>query len=140
MRAPLATLVAVAAPRPARRCPLRRRSRRPNAFTLASPGRADNAMLTKPFAGKIAANPNCVGDNVSPALSWVRAPAATRSFAILMDDQAGRAELGVNHCTAYGIAADVAGLSEGEVSTGSKNLVHGKNTLGAASLVLRFAH
>jgi len=105
----------------------------PQGFTLSSPGRADNAMLTKPFAGKNPANPNCVGDNLSPALAWVRAPAATRSFVILMDDQAGRAGLGVNHWTAYGIAADVAGLPEGAASGGSAKFVFGKNTLGAAA-------
>ena len=50
-----------------------------------------------------------------------------------MDDQAGRAGLGVNHWTAYGIAADVAGLPEGEASGGSAKFVFGKNTLGAAA-------
>lgn len=110
-------------------------SESPQGFTLSSPGRADNAMLPKPFAGKNPANPNCVGDNVSPALGWVRAPAATKSFAILMDDQAGRAGLGVNHWTAYGIAADVAGFAEGEASAGSKSFVSGKNTLGAMAFL-----
>lgn len=100
-------------------------------FTLSSPGLADNAMLTKPYAGKSAANPNCVGDNLSPALEWTLAPVATKSFAIVMDDQAGRAGLGVNHWTAYGIAPTVKALAEGEVSTGSSNFVFGKNTLGA---------
>lgn len=106
----------------------------PQGFTLSSPGRADNAMLTRPFAGKNPANPNCVGDNLSPALAWARAPAATKSFVILVDDQAGRAGLGVNHWTAYGIAPTVAGLAEGEASAGSKNFVQGKNTLGLAYL------
>lgn len=102
-------------------------------FTLSSPGRADNAMLTKPYAGKNPANPNCVGDNLSPALAWVRAPAATKSFAIVMDDQAGRAGLGVNHWTAYGIAAEVTGLAEGEANADSKRFATGKNTLGATA-------
>jgi phosphatidylethanolamine-binding protein (PEBP) family uncharacterized protein len=73
------------------------------AFTLSSPGRSDNEMLTRPYAGKNSTNPNCVGENLSPALSWVRPPAGTQSFAIVMDDQTGRAGLGVNHWTAYGI-------------------------------------
>jgi Raf kinase inhibitor-like YbhB/YbcL family protein len=102
-------------------------------FTLSSPGRADNAMLTRPYAGKNPANPNCVGDNVSPPLGWVRAPAGTKSFAIVMDDQAGRAGLGVNHWTAYGIAASATGLAEGEATAGSKSFVFGKNTLGATA-------
>ncbi len=102
-------------------------------FTLTSPGRADNAMLARPYAGKNPANPNCVGDNVSPPLAWMRAPAGTKSFAIVMDDQAGRAGLGVNHWTAYGIAANTTGFAEGEASTGSTGFAFGKNTLGATA-------
>jgi Raf kinase inhibitor-like YbhB/YbcL family protein len=99
-------------------------------FTLSSPGRADNTLLTQPYAGKNPKNPNCVGENLTPALAWTRAPAGTRSFAIVMDDQAGRAGLGVNHWVAYGIAPTVSGLAEGEASTASSKLVAGKNTLG----------
>lgn len=100
-------------------------------FTLTSPGRADNDMLERAYAGANPTNPNCIGSNVSPALSWTRAPAGTRSFVILMDDQAGRAGLGVNHWTAYGIPASVNGLAQGEATAGSANFVFGKNTLGA---------
>ena len=103
-------------------------------FSLSSPGRADNAMLSKPNAGKNPANPNCAGENITPALSWVRAPAGTRSFAIVMDDQAGRAGLGVNHWTAYGIAPSVTSLAEGEASVASSKVVAGKNTLGMSYL------
>jgi Raf kinase inhibitor-like YbhB/YbcL family protein len=104
------------------------------AFTLSSPGRSDNEMLTLPYAGKNSANPNCVGENLSPALSWVRPPAGTQSFAIVMDDQAGRAGLGVNHWTAYGIPVSVTGLAEGAASQASTSVVAGKNTLGMAYL------
>lgn len=104
------------------------------AFTLSSPGRSDNEMLTRPYAGKNAANPNCVGENLSPALSWVRAPSGTRSFAIVMDDQAGRAGLGVNHWTAYGIPVTETGLAEGVASQAATPVVAGKNTLGMAYL------
>lgn len=100
-------------------------------LSLSSPGRADNAMLTKPFAGKNPANPNCVGENISPALSWARVPAATRSLAIVMDDQSGRAGLGVNHWVAYSIAPDISGLAESEASAPSTKFVMGRNTLGA---------
>jgi len=103
-------------------------------FTLSSPGRADNALLTQPYAGKNPKNPNCVGENLSPALAWARAPAGTRSYAIVMDDQAGRAGLGVNHWVAYGIPATLSGLAEGEGSSASAKLVLGKNTLGMAYL------
>ncbi len=99
-------------------------------FTLESPGHADNAMLERRYAGKNAANPNCAGDNVSPALAWTRAPAGTRSFAILMDDQAGRAGLGVNHWLAYGMASALSALAEGDASAAPAKFVPGKNTVG----------
>ncbi len=100
------------------------------AFTLESPGRVDSALLSARYAGNNKANPNCDGENVSPALGWSRAPAATRSFAILMDDQAGRGGLGVSHWVAYGIAANVGGLAEGEASSPSAKFVGGRNTNG----------
>jgi len=58
----------------------------------------------------------------SPALAWARTPAAARSFVILMDDQAGRVGLGVNHWVA------------------AKQALKGGKTLGAAILALRFHH
>lgn len=99
-------------------------------FTLSSPGRADNDMLALAYAGKNPKNPNCVGENLIPALAWTRAPAGTRSFAIVMDDQAGRAGLGVNHWVAYGIPVTVSNLAEGEATNAKDKLVMGKNTLG----------
>lgn len=99
-------------------------------FALESPGRADNAMLERRYAGKNPANPNCLGDNVSPALAWSRAPAGTKSFAIIMDDQAGRAGLGVNHWIAYGMLPTLTGLAEGDASAPSPKFVSGKNTVG----------
>lgn len=99
-------------------------------FALWSPGRADNAMLETRYAGKNPNNANCVGENVSPALAWARAPAATRSFVILMDDQAGRVGLGVNHWLAYGIAPSANALPEGAALAASAGLVAGKNTVG----------
>ena len=116
------TLVACAAP-PAQ-------APRTTGFTLESPGRADNELLPARYAGNNKANPNCDGENVSLPLAWSRAPAGTRSFAIVMDDQAGRAGLGVNHWVAYGIAPAVTGFAEGETSVPSARLVAGRNTGG----------
>ncbi len=89
-------------------------------FALWSPGRADNAQL----------DTRCVGENLSPALAWARAPAATRSFVILMDDQAGRAGLGVNHWVAYGIAPGANGLPEAAAVAAPAGFSSGKNSLG----------
>ena len=102
----------------------------PSGLALTSPGRADNEMLTRPYAGKNPANANCVGENLSPALAWTRAPAATKSLAIVMDDQAGRNGLGVNHWVAYGIAPPISSLVEGEATSQTARFVSGKNTLG----------
>lgn len=59
----------------------------PAAFRLSSPQFADNAMLERKNAGNFAKNPNCTGQNVSPALQWTNAPDKTRSFAIILDDR-----------------------------------------------------
>jgi Raf kinase inhibitor-like YbhB/YbcL family protein len=92
----------------------------------------DNAIFARKHAGNFQKNPNCVGDNVSPALVWMNAPEKTRSFVLLVDDQAGRAGLGVSHAVIYGIPAGVTSLAEGELSTPPRasRFVAGKNTLG----------
>ena len=103
----------------------------PNAFRLTSPGMPDNTMMPPKMAGNFAKNPNCTGENVSPALQWVNAPEKTRSFAIIWDDQAGRSGLGVSHAVIYGIPASTNGFAEGALGgapTGA--FVPGKNTLG----------
>jgi Raf kinase inhibitor-like YbhB/YbcL family protein len=101
------------------------------AFRLTSPGMPDDTMMPPKMAGNFAKNPNCTGQNASPALQWVNAPEKTRSFAILLDDQAGRAGLGVSHAVLYGIPAGTNGFAEGALGgapTGA--FVPGKNTLG----------
>lgn len=78
-------------------------------------------------------NPNCVGQNVSPELSWSGEPAGTRSFALTMIDPEGRGGLGVHHWVAYGIPADVHSFAEGEVSKASDKYVGGKSTQGVGN-------
>jgi len=85
----------------------------PTAFRLTSPGMPDNSMLPPKAAGNFAKNANCTGQNVSPALQWTNTPEKTRSFAIIWDDQAGRAGLGVSHAVIYGIPANVTSFPEG---------------------------
>ena len=55
-------------------------------FTLTSPSFKDGERLAVKNAGNNKSNPNCVGENVSPALSWSNPPEGTKSFAILMFD------------------------------------------------------
>ena len=58
-------------------------------------------------------------------------PDKTRSFAIIWDDQAGRAGLGVSHAVIYGIPASVTSFPEGAVGgPAGGQFVPGKNTLG----------
>mgnify|MGYP002652592559 CR=1 FL=1 len=56
------------------------------AFTLSSSSFKDGERLPAKMAGNNKQNPNCVGENVSPALSWANPPAGTKSYALLMFD------------------------------------------------------
>jgi hypothetical protein len=104
----------------------------PTAFRLSSPTLPDNAMLASRNGGNLKTNPNCLGDNVSPPLEWVNAPEKTRSLVLLMDDQAGRAGLGVSHMVVYGIPPTVRSFAEGELGAAPKDgrFVAGKSTPG----------
>ena len=98
-------------------------------FTLTSPGFADGHRLAVKNAGNIKGNPNCIGQNMSPALSWKNPPPDTRSFALLMFDPEGRPPGGVSHFVAYGIPASVTGFAEGELSKPSDKYVGGQSTM-----------
>jgi phosphatidylethanolamine-binding protein (PEBP) family uncharacterized protein len=76
-------------------------------FTLTSTTFKDGQMMPRKVANKNPQNANCVGDNVSPQLSWTGAPEGTKSFAILMEDPEGRGGAGVHHWVAYGIPPNV---------------------------------
>ena len=98
-------------------------------FTLSSPSFKDGERLATKNAGNNKSNPNCVGENVSPALSWSNPPEGTKSFAILMFDPEGRPPGGVSHWVAYGIPASVTGFAEGEVSKPSDKYVGGASLM-----------
>src|SRR5258705_13163353 len=76
-------------------------------FTLSSTGFKDGERLATRFAGNNKSNPNCVGENISPALSWANPPEGTKSYALLIVDLDGRPPVGVGHLVAYGIPASV---------------------------------
>jgi Raf kinase inhibitor-like YbhB/YbcL family protein len=97
-------------------------------FTLSSSSFKDGALLPKKMAGDNKANPNCVGENVSPELSWKNAPAGTVSYALIMTDPEGRNGLGVDHWHAYGIPAAVTSFAEGETTKNSDKYVGGVGT------------
>jgi Raf kinase inhibitor-like YbhB/YbcL family protein len=102
-------------------------------FGVTSTTFKDGQMMPKKVANSRAnfpQNEHCVGENVSPQLSWVNPPPGTKSFAITMVDPEGRGGGGVNHWVAYGIPADITGFAEGEVSKESAKYVGGKSRLG----------
>jgi Raf kinase inhibitor-like YbhB/YbcL family protein len=98
-------------------------------FTLASPGFKDGERLAVKNAGNNKTNPNCVGENVSPALNWSNPPDGTKSFALMMFDPEGRPPGGVSHWVAYGIPASVTSFAEGEVSKQTDKFVGGQSLM-----------
>jgi Raf kinase inhibitor-like YbhB/YbcL family protein len=99
-------------------------------FTLTSTTFKDGQMMPKKVANNLSNNPNCVGENVSPQLSWKGVPDGTKSFAILMEDPEGRGGAGVHHWVAYGISPSVTSFAEGELSKQTDKFVGGKSTQG----------
>jgi Raf kinase inhibitor-like YbhB/YbcL family protein len=102
-------------------------------FSLTSSTFKDSTLMPKNVANSPANQPNnknCVGDNVSPQLSWTGVPEGTKSFVMLMIDPEGRGGAGVNHWVAYGIPASVTGFDQGEVAKPSDKYVGGKSTQG----------
>jgi Raf kinase inhibitor-like YbhB/YbcL family protein len=102
-------------------------------FSIKSTTFADGKIMPKKVANTKengGGNPNCVGENVSPELSWSNVPEGTKSFVLLMVDPEGRGGAGVNHWVAYGIPATVTGFAEGETSKASDKYVGGKSTQG----------
>jgi len=96
-------------------------------FTITSATFKDGTLMPKKVAGSNKANPNCVGENVSPQFSWTNVPAGTASFALVMTDPEGRG-IGVDHWISYGIPASVTGFAENEVSKPSDKYVGGIGT------------
>lgn len=103
-----------------------------DAFRVGWTGMPDNSILPRKSAGILKGNPNCLGDNVSPAINWSNAPEKTRSFVLFLDDQAGRIGLGVSHMVVYGIPPNVSSFAEGELSSAPQpnRFVAGKSTPG----------
>ena len=99
-------------------------------FSMSSTGFKDGERLATKFAGNNKSNPNCVGENISPALSWANPPEGTKSYALLMFDPEGRPPGGVSHWVAYGIPVSVTGFAEGEASKQTDKYVGGKSLMG----------
>ena len=101
-------------------------------FTVTSSAYKDGDVWPAKFAGADPSrtNPACPGQNVSPPLAWSNAPAATKSFAIVMYDPDGGNGTGAIHWVAYGIPPTKTSLAEGEASASPKDWIGGKNSIG----------
>jgi Raf kinase inhibitor-like YbhB/YbcL family protein len=92
-------------------------------FTISTSAFSNGGSIAKQFT--------CDGPDVSPQLAWTEAPAATKSFALLVDDP--DAPVGNwNHWTMWNLAATLHGLAEGvskdaRLSDGTEQ---GKNDFG----------
>jgi Raf kinase inhibitor-like YbhB/YbcL family protein len=101
------------------------------AFTLSS-----SSLQNGTFAAAQALNRfNCTGGDISPALSWTGAPAATKSFAITLFDPDARRGQGFWHWTMYDIPAGTTSLPENAGVPGSDlapaGSVQGPTSFGA---------
>jgi Raf kinase inhibitor-like YbhB/YbcL family protein len=102
-------------------------------FDITSTTFKDGQLMPKKVANSQAnfpRNADCIGENVSPQLSWVNPPAGTKSYTLTLVDPEGRGGGGVIHWVAYGIPVDVTGFAEGEVSKDSPKYVGGKSRIG----------
>lgn len=77
-------------------------------FTLESETLSGNATVTEEFNGF-----GCVGENLSPQLSWSNAPEGTKSFAITMYDPDAPTGSGWWHWVVFDIPSDIESLKEG---------------------------
>ena len=104
-------------------------------FTLTSSSFKDGERLAQKLAGNDKANPNCVGDNVSPEFTIANPPAGTKSYALLMFDPEGHPPGGVSHFVAYGIPVSVSSFAEGEMSKPSEKFIGGVGTAKQSTYV-----
>lgn len=72
----------------------------------------------------------CAGSDISPALEWGGSPAATRSFAVVMNDPDAPADF--THWLVFNIPATVRGLAQGASERGAmpQGSAEGTNSFG----------
>ena len=95
----------------------------PDLFEVTSPDFPDNGILTEANAGtgtSLRGPWACGGQNISPALTWSRAPAETQSFAILMDDPDAASGRGGNHWIMFDIPASAKMVARGDADKPGK--------------------
>jgi len=102
-------------------------------FTLESATFQDGKMMPQKTANSkanVPNNPNCIGENISPQLSWTNVSDGTKSFILLVNDPQAGGGAGFSHFVAYGIPVSVTSFAEGELSKPSDKYVGGINGFG----------
>ena len=64
---------------------------------------------------------DCHGPNISPALQWSGAPAATKGFALVLDDYEARGGDGFVHWAAYNIPASATAIDASPPSANAQS-------------------
>jgi Raf kinase inhibitor-like YbhB/YbcL family protein len=86
-------------------------------FQLSSPDINPNGTLSDKYVFNAF---GCTGQNISPALSWSGAPAATKSFVVTLYDPDAPTGAGWWHWVMFNIPASVTGLAEGAGGVGKE--------------------
>jgi hypothetical protein len=97
----------------------------PDLFELTSPDFPDNGLLGEANAGvgtSLRGPWACGGQNISPALSWTRAPAETQSFAVIMDDPDAASGRGGNHWITYDIPVPAPSPAPKRITSSSSSM------------------
>ena len=101
----------------------------PTGFYISSTTFTDGGMMPVRTAYTKTPNfPNCVGQNISPQLSWAKPYPGVKSFALVMidlEDIQNDTDLVV-----YGIPSTVTSFAEGELSKPSDKFVGGRGSRG----------
>ena len=102
-------------------------------FTLTSPDIKPNGVIDKKFEFN---GFGCAGENKSPALKWIGAPKAAKSFAVTVYDPDAPTGSGWWHWSVVNIPADVTELPPDAGAVGGANLPKGatavRSDFGAA--------
>ena len=96
----------------------------PSTFHLTGTAFAEGATMPE---STVLNGLDCHGANASPALQWSGAPAATKSYALILDDYEARGGDGFIHWVAYDIPATTTSLAENAGAGDSNNLKHAYN-------------
>ena len=96
----------------------------PSGFEVTSTTFADGGPLPVRTAYTLGPNfPNCVGQNISPALAWSKPPQGTKSYAVTMLDLENM--VGDIGLVVYGIPPEVTSFGEGEFNKASPKFISG---------------